>query len=109
MLPDVSYSHRRFGLTDRAAAFNTLTDLFLTVYPVIIVSFSSLSRKSRIGVISLLSLSLMFVPPVSSSSRSRPDLDSGMIAAIKRTLEAKTFMEYSDFTCTTIETAQILR
>ncbi|KAF2149765.1 hypothetical protein K461DRAFT_323301 [Myriangium duriaei CBS 260.36] len=64
-----------------AGSVNTLTDLFLTVLPAVIVSFSSLTLKSRIGLICLLCLSFV-----------------AMIASIKRTVEAKMLSQFTDYT-----------
>lgn len=47
--------------TDDTTAINSFTDLFLTILPAVIISFSSLSRKSRLGLVFLLCLSCVYV------------------------------------------------
>lgn len=45
--------------TDSILAINSATDLFLTVLPAVVVSFSKLTWRSRIGLMALLCLSFL--------------------------------------------------
>ncbi|PSK43768.1 hypothetical protein B9Z65_7282 [Elsinoe australis] len=64
-----------------SGSINSATDLFLTVLPAVVVSFSKLTWRSRIGLMALLCLSFL-----------------AMIACIKRTVEAKVLSEWADYT-----------
>ncbi|KAI4725631.1 hypothetical protein E4T49_06601 [Aureobasidium sp. EXF-10728] len=64
-----------------AGAFNTLTDLFLTVQPAILIMHTKLATSNKIGVASLLCLSII-----------------AMIAAIVRTVAAHTLSDVGDYT-----------
>lgn len=64
-----------------AGSINSTTDLFLTIFPAVIVSFSSLTIKSRLGLICLLCLSFL-----------------AMIASIIKTIEAKMLSQFTDYT-----------
>ncbi|KAI4718498.1 hypothetical protein E4T48_05334 [Aureobasidium sp. EXF-10727] len=64
-----------------AGAFNTLTDLFLTVQPAILIMHTKLATSNKVGVASLLCLSII-----------------AMIAAIVRTVAAHTLSDVGDYT-----------
>ncbi|CAD0019413.1 unnamed protein product, partial [Aureobasidium pullulans] len=64
-----------------AGAFNTLTDLFLTIQPAILIMHTKMRMGNKVGVASLLCLSII-----------------AMIAAIVRTVAAHTLSDISDYT-----------
>ncbi|KAG8630119.1 hypothetical protein KVT40_001738 [Elsinoe batatas] len=64
-----------------SGSLNGLTDLFLTVLPAVVVSFSKLTWRSRIGLMALLCLSFL-----------------AMVASIKKTIESKVLSEWVDYT-----------
>ncbi|KAF4547772.1 Hypothetical protein D9617_36g063100 [Elsinoe fawcettii] len=64
-----------------SGSLNSLTDLFLTVLPAIVVSFSRLTWRSRIGLMALLCLSFL-----------------AMVASIKKTIESRVLSEWADYT-----------
>ncbi|KAH0122956.1 hypothetical protein KCU66_g8495, partial [Aureobasidium melanogenum] len=64
-----------------AGAFNTLTDFFLTVQPALLIMHTKLATSNKIGVASLLCLSII-----------------AMIAAIVRTVAAHKLSDIGDYT-----------
>ncbi|PNS17839.1 hypothetical protein CAC42_16 [Sphaceloma murrayae] len=64
-----------------SGSLNSLTDLFLTVLPAVVVSFSKLTWRSRIGLMGLLCLSFV-----------------AMVASIKKTIESRVLSEWADYT-----------
>ncbi|KAH0362505.1 hypothetical protein KCU65_g7975, partial [Aureobasidium melanogenum] len=64
-----------------AGAFNTLTDFFLTVQPALLIMHTKLATSNKIGVASLLCLSII-----------------AMIAAIVRTVAAHKLSDVGDYT-----------
>lgn len=64
-------------------AFNCVTDVFLTVHPLVLIQHTRMSLKRQVGLALALCLSIL-----------------ALVAAIVKTYEAKVLSQVTDYTCT---------
>lgn len=96
--PDIQSDYNYF-----AGSFNTVTDLFLTILPAVIIHHTKMSLRAKLGLAFLLCLSVLYASTLSELARFIAYAAyRAMIASIVKTYEARVLSEYLDYTCTSL-------